>query len=919
MNIDQIQEAIKTVFIEQKKRIVFWYDGEKEFEDTLSSIQLDNVKIVRLDAISSLELKIEIECSELEPKVHQHADHVCYNFCSGGGRNESSRQRYLLYAPFHEPSPEDDWFFDIRLYSYTFHADRASIILKALNLDNQSIRPYLNERKTFFKSKDRFNRLKKWVKPHDREDDIDLKMLSVITRSEQPDLFSILMKLFESFCDDNGFDDSMPSKYWSEIEKLGLAPSFWKFVAQTFGYINEKKPLLIGLLLKIFVTDFSNQLKNDLSLSPELRHFLIQNSDYSMNSTVFISQWRSNINQFKNYNLISNYIAKKLKIEDLLASFEVEEILDIMTFEAVEKRIVSELRDDIINNAGNDYSSMQKAVKTRLDGYWATITLDETTHINLYKTIYNALEAAMELFKLCNKYDDGFSYQNAEKMFKAYTEELFEFDQLYRRFNELADLAETAGWDVLKSLRNVVENRYSGWFMDQISLKWGDFLEGDDGLLNRWNIPYICNQYDFFKQYIQPTLKGSDRSRFFVIVSDAFRYEAASELMQIINGKYRMKAELEPMLGVLPSYTALGMAALLPHKKLSFQEKSANILPNVLPHILPNVLIDDLPSNSLDYRAEILSQHKGTAIKAEDLTAMSKEQGREFTKPHRVIYIYHDHIDAVGDKAVSESRTFEAVRKTIDDLNALVNYIINNLNGTRIIITADHGFAYQEKPPARIDKSLLDKNNNNNNNNNEKILKKHKRFILGHNLNKSDKAFRGDTRVTANTETNMNFLMPKGTNRFNFAGGAKFYHGGALLQEITIPLLAVTQVKGKHLGKSKINQVGVSIIGTSKKIVTNVSRFEFIQTDIVSERYKSRTLKISIRDGNELVSDEKMLTFDSSSSSIDERKKSVTLMVKTGHIFDNKKEYHLVLRNADDDTEYDRISLMIDIAFASDF
>jgi len=113
--------------------------------------------------------------------------------------------------------------------------------------------------------------------------------------------------------------------------------------------------------------------------------------------------------------------------------------------------------------------------------------------------------------------------------------------------------------------------------------------------------------------------------------------------------------------------------------------------------------------------------------------------------------------------------------------------------------------------------------------------------------------------------------------------------------------------------------VGVSLIGTRKKIVTNITRFEFIQTDAVSERYKPRTLKVSIRDVNDLISDEKLLTFDSGSSSIDERKKFVSLTLKTGQQFDNKKEYFLILRDADDETEYERHSLLIDIAFASDF
>jgi len=877
MNIDQIKETLTQIFQDKKKRIVFWYDGEKEFEEILPSIGLDNVQIVHLDEISSLSLKIEIECGD-------------------------PANRYVLYAPYHEPAPEDDWLLDIRLYSHTFHADKASIILKELNLDNLSIRPYLKERSTFFNNKERFNRLKKWVKPDDREDDIDLKMLSVITRSDQPDLFSILMKLFESCCNDNTFDDSIPSKYWADIEKLGLSAQFWKFVAQTFGYINEKEPNLNDFLLRIFVTDFANQLKRDLPSS--LTHFLIQSPSHAMNSTVFLSQWRSNINQFKNYNLISAHISQKLKIQDLVIAFEVDDLIDVMTFEAVEKRIISYLRDQIISNGSNKYTSMQEAIKTRLDGYWATVVMDDEIHINLYKTVYNALEIAIQLFTLRFKYDGGFSYPDADTMIKAYAKELFRFDQLYRRFSENSDKAENAGWDVLKSLRQTIEDCYTGWFMDHLSLKWGDFLEGDNGLLKKWRLPYIfppiSNQVDFFVRNIQPVIKESRRNRRFVIISDAFRYEAAEELAGIINGKYRMKAELEPMLSVLPSYTALGMAALLPHKKISFKDKSDNLL------------LDGKPSSSLDNRTEILSQYNGTAIKADDLTAMNKEQGREFVKPYKVIYIYHDRIDAEGDKAVSENQTFGAVRQAINDLSALVNYIINNLNGTKVFITADHGFIYQDKPPTPIDKSVLDIAD-------DEVVKKHKRFILGQHLGKSDKAFWGNTKVTSNTDNDMEFLIPRGTNRFNFVGGAKFYHGGALLQEIVVPLLKVTQMKGKHLEKSEINQVGISLIGIYKKIVTNISRFEFIQTDAVSERYKAKTLKISIRDGNDLISDEKLLTFDSASSSIDDRKKSVSLTLKTGQQFDNKKEYHLVLRNADDDTEHDRFPIMIDIAFASDF
>ncbi len=878
MNTKQISDTLNQIFSEKNKRIIFWYDGDKEFDEALSSISLDNAELLRLDEHGALELKIKLEF-------------------------ENPEDKFILYAPWHEPAPEADWLFDIRLYSHTFHADNASIILKELNLENQSLHPYIKRRKAFFRSQDRLNRLKKWIQPHDTEDDIDLKMLAVIARSDQAEPFSILMKLFDSLCVDGKFDiadpSNAPSKIWMEIEKLELMPFFWKMLAQTFGYVNEDSTNLTDFLIRIFVTDFSNNIKADLPAS--LSHFVIHSPSVSMNASVFLSQWRSHTGHFRNYNIVSQYFGSKLKIDDLLVGYDKESLIDVMTFAAVERRIISAMRDQIIKFQENGFKEIRQAIKTRLDGYWATTVFGEADQSNLYKTVYHALENAICLFELRKKYDAGFSYPAAQDMFSAYVNELYLFDQHYRIFHELADKADVAGWDVLKSLRETVEDCYSGWFMDQLCLKWGDFLDAalKDNLFDRWRLSGISNQYDFFDRYIQPTLKESARSRLFVIISDAFRFEAAEELNRTINGKYRLKAAIEPMLGVLPSYTALGMASLLPHKTIEIKD-SANA----------DVLIDGKPAGSTEQRAAVLSQYEGTAIKADALLSMSKDKGREFVKPHRVIYIYHDQIDAVGDKAVSESNTFDAVRKAINDLYALVSFIINSLNGTKVIITADHGFIYQEKPPTPINKSKLESNP-------KEIIKSHKRFLLGRNLGASDKAFSGNTSVTAHTQTDMDFLMPKGTNRFNFSGGARFFHGGAMLQEIVLPVVTVTEMKGIHLEKSEVRQVGVSLLGSVKKLVTNRPVYKFIQTEPVSERMKPITLKIALRDDNELISNEETVTFNSTSASLDDRQKTVKLALKNV-TYDNKREYHLVLRNVDD-TEYDRIPIIIDIAFANDF
>jgi hypothetical protein len=100
MNITQIRDTLNSIFIEKYKRIIFWYDGEKEFEEILPELVLDNATIMRIDKTPALELKIKLELEDIEG-------------------------RYVLYAPCHEPSLKDDWLADIRLYGYTFRADKS--------------------------------------------------------------------------------------------------------------------------------------------------------------------------------------------------------------------------------------------------------------------------------------------------------------------------------------------------------------------------------------------------------------------------------------------------------------------------------------------------------------------------------------------------------------------------------------------------------------------------------------------------------------------------------------------------------------------------------------------------------------------------------------------------------------------------
>ncbi|MCV5341626.1 PglZ domain-containing protein, partial [Escherichia coli] len=85
------------------------------------------------------------------------------------------------------------------------------------------------------------------------------------------------------------------------------------------------------------------------------------------------------------------------------------------------------------------------------------------------------------------------------------------------------------------------------------------------------------------------------------------------------------------------------------------------------------------------------------AIKSKDLLELKNQEGRDLIRDYEVVYIWHNTIDATGDTASTEDKTFEACRAAVTELKDLVTKVINRLHGTRIFVTADHGFLFQQQ------------------------------------------------------------------------------------------------------------------------------------------------------------------------------------------------------------------------------
>jgi uncharacterized protein (TIGR02687 family) len=427
-DLNQITTALDRIFNEEERRIVFWHDPEHEFLDFIdanTSLQFGDtaVWVLRLDKTGSLATKMRLE-------------------------REDPTGRYLLYAPTEEPDYESDWLLDIRLYSRSFRADRASILLDELGLgEKQDLRQHLADRRKFFDNKDRLQKLKPLVTTDDTALDLDRKMMAVVVKADQPELFTIVRTLFHAYTDGGDeIDLETPPQAWTQLEKFDLAEPFWQMITATFGYVDDD-PSLKKFLLRLLVTDYAHHLKADPPVA--LQHLMLPPVGRS-NAIVCLAQWRDSNSKGSSYDRLSARVAALLNLDEHLRGVEINALIDVMTFQAVEQVIVSSLRERVQQTADTIKTEEVRAIAIRRQaGHWASLTVPGAPEVprTALHAVYDALVAAAEFFALRNQYQVGFDFPGAAMMYRAYETTLYQFDQLYRHFCEAADQAEAQGWN----------------------------------------------------------------------------------------------------------------------------------------------------------------------------------------------------------------------------------------------------------------------------------------------------------------------------------------------------------------------------------------------------------------------------------------------------------------------------------------
>ena len=115
-------------------------------------------------------------------------------------------------------------------------------------------------------------------------------------------------------------------------------------------------------------------------------------------------------------------------MDDHLPRLEIEPLLYVMTFLAVEKRIASGLRDRVQATAHAINADEVRAIATRRQaGYWASLAGATSSAVprHALHEVYNALVAAADFYALRNLHKNGFDYPDATAMYRAYKSEIY--------------------------------------------------------------------------------------------------------------------------------------------------------------------------------------------------------------------------------------------------------------------------------------------------------------------------------------------------------------------------------------------------------------------------------------------------------------------------------------------------------------
>ena len=837
-----------------KRRIIFWCDEEREFEDKLDEIVLHDAKLIALTGTNYFAVKKLLGV-------------------------EDTTGNYVVYCPLSYERPEDDWLLDIRIYSEEYRADLISNWMDEMGLpQTAALRKQVKEYRKFFKAAVRREKIAKQKSNPSVPRQLDMAVLGALAGiiDVMPD--AIIKKVLCA-----GLDAETNNLY-CDFTDYGIDKAFWNMVQKGTGYVADT-PNLGHLAAHILLTSATRTMQ--LEYLSKWKDFLSEaHQAYCYD---FVSEWLhgTDADQLRE---IAIRIEEELKLPEQFMKLEVVGLVNTEIFPCIHEliliKLMTEIADSII-----DVNIIKGAVEKRRTCVW----YEEV------KDFYEGILQVANMQDFFKEHTTGFHAAQAVKVWKEYTTEYYKMDTFYRLFHKSYGKSlktyHAKLHDLFSHVMEKAEGLYKNWFLGQLGENWSKVCAEE---MERYGkILEVPQQEEFYKCKV----KNAD-NRVFVVISDALRYEVAADLADQLRRETKSQVDLSSMQGIFPTITKFGMAALLPHEKLSV-ELQGNVV---------EVFADSQSTESNYYRDRILKTDRedSVALKYTDMVTAKRPERSAWVKSKNVVYIYHDTIDEASH--TSDTLVFPACDDAIEELKNLVRIITSDFGGTNIMITADHGFLYTYSPLTEDDKA--DKAGFKN-----RIVEYGRRYAI---MMKDSKPEYLQYVKFLDGNTDYEAYAPKENVRIKMnSGGLNYVHGGISLQELCVPLIEYHFLRNqsKEYQRNKevydTKPVEVSLLSATHKISNMIFSLNFYQKEAVGDNRVGAVYQIYFTDGKgKQISDVQKIIADKTSENGQERTFRCSFNLKSLK-YDNKEIYYLVIANERGEIKAQE-EFQIDIALAVD-
>ena len=304
-----------------QRRIIFWYDEDKEFEDKLDEVVLENAKVIALTGNNAFSVKKLLSIDDLTTN-------------------------YLVYSPCVYNRPDDNWLLDVELYSEEFRADLISIWMDEMGLiSNPAMRKQVKNYRAYFNAKDRRLKVSTQNKVPETPAQLHMAVMAAICglKDAQPNM--ILRSVFQAGLDLNN------NTVYQDFVKYHADAAFWAMVRQGCGFV-EEEPDLGRLAIHLLLTAATRTMRQE----------------YLAGLDGFISEWLHSDNIPQLYD-VARYVEDEARLYQRFEKLTVEDLVGTECFPCINEVILTKLMTEISDHQvyftdedGKQISDIQKII-----------------------------------------------------------------------------------------------------------------------------------------------------------------------------------------------------------------------------------------------------------------------------------------------------------------------------------------------------------------------------------------------------------------------------------------------------------------------------------------------------------------------------------------------------------------------------